>query len=74
LQNNVYKTAVTFDHFSYSTVLRASRIGRLLPSTDQVPVLIAAASSLFEEAVARCPSELSVMKVHVGMEAVFKHF
>jgi hypothetical protein len=74
LQNNVYTTAVKFDHFSYRTVLRASRIGRLLPATDQAPVSIAAAFSLFEEAVALCPSELSIMKVYVGMEATFKHF
>jgi hypothetical protein len=70
----VYTTAVKFDHISYSTVSRVSRIGRLLPSTDQAPVSIAAASSLFAEAVARRPCELSIMKMYVGMKATFKRF
>jgi hypothetical protein len=74
LQNNVNTTAVKCDDFSYRTVWRASRIGRLLPPTDQAPVPTAADSSLSEKAAAPCSSELSVMKVYVGMEATFKHF
>jgi hypothetical protein len=62
---------VKCDHFSYSTVSRASRIGRLLPATNQAPVSIAAATTICGGGGI---TELSVMKVYAGMEAKFKYF